>query len=689
MVTIVNLLSSVGVWVRDFVLFLASALKFPAAPGLATLALLSALGFVIVIYIRRTTARRKAILWLRQLIAESADHVAFAEAISSLDHKIELEAKGEAREHLAVAWREYRETLVPHEEDGSITLRNSVRPAVFFNPEDLRFGAGSWRIVPGLFVSIGLFLTFLGLISALSSMDFAADKVQNSLRELLTIASAKFIMSLTGLFCSIVFTTVLRRGMSRTEKAIHQLCATIETRLTFISLEYLAVEQLAATREQREHFRMIGLELVAELGRPLREELPTAISTSITSAMAPLMRQVGQAGADGMDEMVKSLSERFSDDVGRALAKSSESLVQAGDRIAALSERMDQSSGRVGTEIDAAVGRLTLAVEDLRSAIGATAHTASGAFTQGAEQLLSIMNQTLESIRDNTSEGARALSAAAAEMRQAAEGFRKEIEEASREGRAAVTGQIAAECANAAGAIGSAGVAVLKAVDRTTKEISDRTEQLAQKAGQELLTPLDRIAEQLGVMVDALSEGATGMRRLSDGVRVGAEASERAASSFKSASQDLAAAVAPISSANERLESTMRELKESTAHAANTVTRSSEATAQSAARTLAAAQEILGGHARAIETSLDGLNGMLGRMKEQEARIKDQGDRLNDLDEKLGAAYEAYADRVAVAVESLFGHVRKMQEELAPSLDTLRAIVEQAEQFRPESRRPQ
>ncbi|WP_244430748.1 hypothetical protein [Methylocystis sp. ATCC 49242] len=621
------------------------------------------------------------------MIDETPDHAAFAEAISGLDHKIESEAQGEARAHLATAWREYRETLVPHYENESITLRNSVRPAVFFNPDDLRFGAGSWRIVPGIFVSVGLFLTFLGLISALSSMDFRGDKVQDSLQILLTIASAKFIMSLTGLLCSIVFTIVLRRGMSRTEKEIHQLCATIETRLTFISLEYLAVEQLAATREQREHFRMIGLELVAELGRPLREELPAAISTSITSVMAPLMQQVGQAGADGMDEMVKSLSERFSDDVGHALATASESLVKAGDRIAALSERMDQSSGRVGTEIDAAVTRLTQAVEDLRNGMGATAQTASGAFTQGAEQLLSVMNQTLEGIRDNTGEGARALSAAAAEMRQAAEGFRKEIEEASREGRAAVAGQIAAEGANAAGAIGSAGVAVLQAVDRTTKEISERTEQLAEKAGQELLAPLDRIAQQLGTMVDSLSEGATGMRRLSDGVRVGAEASERAASSFKSASQDLAAAVAPISSANERLEATMTHLKESTAHAANTVVRSSEATAQSAAQTLAAAQEMLGGHARAIETSLKGLSDMLDRMKAQEARIREQGDRLDDLDEKLGEAFEKYTGQVAVTVDSLHGHVRRMQEELAPALDTLRTIVEQAEQFTPERRR--
>lgn len=753
-------LSFIGIPVKNFVLGLASLLKDPAAPGVVTLALVIGLAVVIVVYFRRTRSRLNAILWLRQLIAKTPEGDGFAEGITRLDHTIEREAEGEDREQIATAWREYRETLVQHDEDGTTRFRNSVRPSVFFNADDLHFGAGGWRIVPGLFVSIGLFLTFLGLISALNSMDFAADKVQSSLRELLTIASAKFIMSLTGLFCSIMFTILLRVRMSQIEKSVHDLCASIEKRLTFISLEVLAVEQLRATREQRDHFRTIGMELITELGRPLREELPDVISRSITSAMGPLIQQVGQAGADGMGEMVKDLSARFSDDVGRALAKASESLVQAGDRIAALSDRMDHSSGRVATEMDAAVNRLTQAVEDLRGAMGATAETtsgafaqgaeqlfavmnqtlegirdntaegaralaaaaadmkqaaqgfrsemelassesraataqaveelrgamgataetASGAFTQGAEQLLAVMNQTLEGIRDNTGEGARALSAAAAEMRQAAQGFRVEIEQASREGRAAVSGQIAAEGANAAGAIGSASVAVIEAMGRTTREISERTEQFAQKAGQELLAPLDGIAAQLKGMVGTLSEGASGMRRLSDGVRAGAEASEQAAGSFRSASQDLVAAVSPIRAANERIEAAMTQLKESTTSAANTVVRSSEATAQSAAQTLAAAQQALGGHARAIETSLDGLNGMLDR-------LKGQGDRLDDMDGKLGKAFDDYTGRVSAAVESLFGHVRKMQEELAPALDTLRTIVEQAKQFRPESGR--
>ena len=162
--------------------------------------------------------------------------------------------------------------------------------------------------------------------------------------------------------------------------------------------------------------------------------MPAAISNSISSAMKPLLQQVGQVGADGMDAMVKGLSSRFSEDVGRALASASESLEQAGDRLAQLSERMNQSSGRVGAEIDSAVTRLTQAIDDLGGAMGATAQTASGAFTQGAEHMLAVMSQTLEKICDNTRENASALSAAAAEMREAARGFRSEIGAATAEG---------------------------------------------------------------------------------------------------------------------------------------------------------------------------------------------------------------------------------------------------------------
>ena len=67
--------------------------------------------------------------------------------------------------------------------------------------------------------------------------------------------------------------------------------------------------------------------------------------------------------------------------------------------------------------------------------------------------------------------------------------------------------------------------------------------------------------------------------------------------------------------------------------------------------------------------------------------MKGQGDRLDDMDEKLGSAFDTYSEQVSSAVHGLFEHVREMQDKLNPALDTMREIVEQAEQFAPQSRR--
>jgi hypothetical protein len=203
-----EIIAEVGLWVRDVVLGLAAVLKQAWAPGVFTLVLLAALAVCVLLFVWSAITRRAALRWFTNLIAEASDPASFGGSIASVDNRADREAGTAARKSVVEAWREYRETLVPHEEGGEVILRNSVRPSLFFNPEDLGFAPGFWRIVPGLFVMIGLSLTFLGLIAALNSMDLGADKVQASLRDLLTIASAKFIMSLTGLFCSIVFTVV-------------------------------------------------------------------------------------------------------------------------------------------------------------------------------------------------------------------------------------------------------------------------------------------------------------------------------------------------------------------------------------------------------------------------------------------------------------------------------------------------
>ena len=636
----------------------ASLLRQEFVPGLVSLALLLVLVFCI---FRFAVSMRNRVVALNRVAKEITSHRTAAELsarITDVDRNIAHFGTSGAKGRVAAAWREFRETLVPHEEAGQVILRNSVRPSAFFNIEDLGFSAGFWRYVPSLFVSVGLLLTFMGLVSALESIVPARGEVIGSdqLGTLLTVASAKFIMSLTGLLCSILFTLVLRIGIARAETASHQVANEIEGRLSFISLEYLAIEQLSAVREQREHFRRIGMELVAELGRPLREDIPRAIASGIETAMAPLLAQVGKAGTEGVGALVQDLSSRFTSDVSRALSSASDRLSEAGDRISQLSERMDSSSTRVGQELDGAVSRIARSMEAIQSTLTQSAESTGSVFSDGAEKLLTVMNSTLESIQDNTSVGAQALSSAAADLKQAGEAFRQQMDEAARDG-----GNVARASIEATGA-----------------RIARLTDELTSKAGQQLMSPLGEIAAQMQEVANQVAGASADLRILSDGVRSGADATVEAAGAFRSASRDLVDASSPVRGTAERMEGSLRQLADVTRNVAGTITKSAEATARSAADALAAAQVVLASKATAVDATLDGVSVMLDR-------LRGQGDRIDDIDVKLGKAFDAYTRQVAGAVDGMRHHVQELQERLAPALDTLQIIVDQAEQFAPQS----
>lgn len=673
------LLDHLGKPVETAVLFVAGLLRSEGTPGIVVIVLTATMVVFLVAGIWRM--RRQAVL-LRGF-ADALGKVPVEDiaqgGLERVGPELAKIAEGHPGATLREAWDEFSETLIIDDRAEPPVVRNTARPSVFFNIEDLGYGPGFLRILPGMFVSVGLALTFLGLIAALHQMS-DGQITSATMQDLLKIASAKFIMSLTGLVCSIVLTIQLRISMSGVEAALHRLVRLLEERLSFASLEQIALEQLRAQSKAEEANRKLGWELVAELGRPLREELPLAISTSISEAMQPILDKVSAQGTSSVSTMAQDLSQQVSNGVERALTVASDRIAQAGDRIAQLAERMDQSSGRMGAEMDQAVMRVAQAVDELRGAMSATAQSTSGAFTQGAEQLLSVMNATLEGIRQNTGEGARAMSEAAADMRSAASSMREEMEGAARSGAEAAQARMQAAGVEAGAAIDGASRSVLEAFVSASGKITSLTDEMFAKAGSELLSPISNAAEQLDALVGALEESATNARQTAESLRAGALAGAEAAGTFRGASADLVAAAGPVRATTERIEGAIRTLSDSTAQVAGTVTRSAEATATSARQTLEAARETLGAQQRAIEAALQGVESLVRRMQ-------GQGERLDTLDEKLGRAFELYASQTEGAMQSIRSHVVEMSKGLNTALATLQTIVDQLQEFQPQQRR--
>lgn len=679
-----ELLSEIGTAVSHLIFWASSFLTQEQAPGLVSLGiviwLLASLAVVYFSSLRKLTALN----WLEKEVQKAKDEAEFAADVNRINQQARQARHRRGFLSLVAAWDEFRETLIEDTAATPTVLRNSVRPSSFINLEDLHYGPGVSRHMPGLFVTVGLFLTFLGLISALQQVtglgDASPEEMRASLDRLLGAASAKFIMSLTGLLASILFTIVLRSLIERVEQRIHALCAALEERLSFISLEEIAMEQLTIARGQKDSFQEIGTTLVAELNKSLQTEIPQSISSSISSAMEPLLDQVGKAGTDGVGQMVNDLSSQFANDVSRAITDASAQLSAAGDKIASLSERMDQSTGHMGQEMDASIGKLAQAAEDLSTRLANAAETTDGALNAGAEKLLGIMNETLEGIRRNTADGADALREAASDMRASAGTFREELDAAAASGSDAVRSRIQSAGAEAEGTITEVGRGMADLVTRSGQSLLSASGEFSEKVRSDLVDPINEVVEQLDGMANRLKDGSGQIATAAGLIKTGGETTRTAAETLAIASKDLQAASAPVRSSIERIETATTGLAKSTMQAAETVTRSSTETAENAARVLDAAKAALSAEQKLIESSL-------GKLGEALDHIERQRQQIDDMDEKLGEAFGQFATHVRTSLDTFAEHVRKMNGELAPALDTMREIIDQAEKFRPEQRR--
>ncbi len=667
---------SIGVSIKDLILLIANVLvSEEGAPGAVVAILIFfaivCLGAAAWIYHRRVAAIKD---FRRKLSETDGSFLQSRDAITVWSNS---QKNGKESRALAEGWHKFDETLFIDDTKGEPQLRNSLRPSAFFNVEDLHFGSGFLRIVPGLFISAGLALTFLGLIAALADMARGGTIDATTMSNLIGIASAKFIMSLTGLVCSIVLTMALRLFIGKVDDELHQLCGALERGTQFSSLEQIGLEQLRAMVEDREHHRQLTLQMIAEIGGPLRTELPQTISNSIVTAIQPILELTSKQGTESLSTMATDLSQQVTAGVGEALGLASDRLALAGDKIAQVADRMDQSSGRMGNEMEGAVTRVAHAVDELRNAMSTTAQTASGAFTQGAESLLAVMNSTLQGIRDNTGEGARAIAAAASEMREAAGAMRKEMEIAAQNGANAAQAQIEASGGQASEAIGLASRSMLEAFGKSSADIVEMTQALSENTTEKLISPITDISNKLGDMNAVLNNSSIEMKRMVEAVRDGAQAGSEAATRFRGASQDLVNAASPVRATTERIEVAIRQLADGTQNAVNVVRKTSTATAEAAAQTLLAARETLGAERQGIDATLAAVSEML-------ERLKGQGDRMDTVDEKLGHAFDLYTSQTEHAMQAVRSHVQTMAGELNVALSTLQTILDGFQEFQPQ-----
>ena len=349
--------SNLGVWLVEAILEFAYSLTGDeAAPGWVSLGLIILLAILFVWHGYSMWRFRRAVANSRQILHIPNRRMITGERLIDIDRMFEnLMGRGGARSRLATAWREFRETTIaPDNETDS--LANTERPSAFFNRDELGIDAGIWRYIPAFFVSVGLLLTFLGLVAALDQTGRILDvapaggaATTEGLKTLLNIAGAKFIMSLTGLFCSIVFTLTLRYAGKRTDRALHGLCADIEDGCVFLSEQKVMKLMLEQAKEQTSHLQSFSTELVAQIAKPLRDDLPRAIRESIREAIAPAMERISGTTSQGITRLADDVSEKLATGIQDAVQAMGGAIDEVRQSLEEVTDRLDRSTKVIET----------------------------------------------------------------------------------------------------------------------------------------------------------------------------------------------------------------------------------------------------------------------------------------------------------------------------------------------------
>jgi hypothetical protein len=148
---------------------------------------------------------------------------------------------------LTLGWANYRSLLV--ETDDGVTT--SVRAADAFTPLDASAAALEWWA--NILVAVGLVITFLGIVAALSAAtaaigggDPGGSAVQNALMGLLAIAATKFWTSIAGVLASLILRIVARFRRQRIAALEAYIFHGLDEQVRFAPAEKVLLEQLKA-----------------------------------------------------------------------------------------------------------------------------------------------------------------------------------------------------------------------------------------------------------------------------------------------------------------------------------------------------------------------------------------------------------------------------------------------------------
>lgn len=496
-------------------------------------------------------------------------------------------------EKIDSAWQEFSETLIlPRVSDDGLLkpCSNTERPQEFFNLHDLHMGPQFTKSLPNIFIAVGLSLTFLGLISALSSavqgIEQAAgdtQSIQESISGLLNAASAKFYASLFALFTSIVLTIEIKGFTSKLENELKTLNGLIEAGVRHLTLESLSVESNRILHNQLSQLQTFNTDLAMKVGQEVQQSLERTLS--------PLVERMADMGADINDSNIQNLT-RITEEVTKGIQGA------AGESMERVAGTLDAVSEKLGGLTDILSGALSSFDSDFKKMLDGLKSSLEDSTHSVAEGV----GETMAGMNEGIKESASTVTGLVAELAETIEALSKSGEEIAAKGGEALSASVSA-AAEAAG----------ESITRAGQELSNGF----RESTSDLVNSFATITRQLSELDSSLTSMPQNLNQINDKLSDSSESIRDASVQFRAAGGGLQAIIEPLSNYATETRGLMQELTETLVASSNDV---ASATALISDSVITLKEEV-GKQLEELSGSDEKLSGLLGSIESSTERV--------------------------------------------------------------------
>lgn len=585
----------------------------------------------------------------------------------------------ESEARLAPLWRDYRKHLQPNPQaPGKLNL---VDPRLWFSVDSLHSrGYEQWCATwAGIFLTVGLLFTFIGLSAALLKVggigaDSAAMKA--AITGILGVSSAKFITSIAGLIAYIGFSLLTSHYQSSQQTAARQLADVVQRLSVPLTPELVLHEQNEIARQQLTRMERLTDDLAVAIDGKLKERLDT-LAANFGQHLGTIQQGLPSATSkpivDAINNMSQAVAQEFSNQVQQTAGGEINTVVKRftdlADVLAGIKDGMGGMGQEFGAEIKAAAASLVEAANRMGRGVQAQ--------STELEQKIDAFGKTLKSIDGTLNQVPDHISHALNETMTKLTGAVETLTE-----RLAQGGQDGGDALRKGGQ--QAGEEIEKTVGRAGGEF----DRLVKEATGELVKKFAAAQTGLqGAITDLASRLQTverSLKMLPDAVAVQVQQLQAAGQTFTTAGQTVTGASGALQQATQPLQQTATALRTSVDQLRDGVEKAAAI------------------HRQAGESSQLALNGLRQAAAAAEQTFKSHVERFGRVDEELARALttlRAGVEQVAKETQTVFneydkniakavGSLGSVAQDLQEAAEEISASVKQLAEARQQPRRP-